>query len=602
MEPTVLYLDIETYCDLDLKKVGVYRYVEHPSFRILMCAWAIGDSPILLEENEADVLLTLRDLILDPNVIKVAHNANFERVCFSAKLGLPVGKYLDPEAWEDTATIAAEHGYGRMLERVGKALGVQKDSAGTRLINLFSKPYRGRRVLPKERPEQWAEFGRYCVQDVEVMRHVRRTLGSWPTGRERQIYMTDQRINDYGMAVDVPLAQRARAAALANARVHEAEFTALTGVANPNSNVQVLAWAKAAGLGVANLQAETVAALLEKPLSPDHRRALELRQELALVAAKKFSAALERTCTDGRLRGTLVFHGAHTGRWAGKGVQPHNLPRAKFQDVVDETDAILELMVDGTGSPLTLKQLVRPMFLGPFTVADYASIEARVLAWMAGEEWALQAFRDGRDIYQETADRMGGLTRSQGKVAVLALGYNGAVGSLQAMGAHGNEEELLSLVFQWRRANPNIVRFWKRVDEAFRRGSGSVGPIRFGRNGSDRIIRLPSGRRLHYHEVKTDKRITFLDWSGRQVWRVDTYGGRLTENITQAVARDILGEALVRLEREGYQSVAHVHDEVLVEGWHPVEDVVTIMTQSPSWATGLPIDAEGFNCYRYRKG
>lgn len=603
---TQLHLDIETYCDLDLKVVGVYRYVQHPSFRILMCAWAIDDDPVQIEDNEADVLLTLGDMICDPAVEKVAHNAAFERVCFSAKLGLPVGTYLDPEQWLDTAALAAEAGYSRKLEDLGKALGEEKDSAGTRLINLFSKPYRGKRRMPAEKPEEWERFKAYCVQDVVAMRSALKRLGGgWPTNRERLIYMTDQRINDHGMEVDLSLAERAHRAALANAVLHEAEFRRITGVDNPNSHPQVMAWAEREGLALPNLQAETVAALLETRLSPDHRRALELRQELALTAAKKFSTALQATCTDGRLRGAFVFHGAHTGRWTGKGVQPHNLPRARFAEVADETDAILELMVDGTASPATLKRLVRPMFLGPLTVVDYSSIEARVVAWMAGEEWALQAFRDGRDIYVETAERMSTpttkLTRAQGKVAVLALGYNGAVGSLEAMGAEGSEEELLRLVVQWRKANPAIVRYWKRLDEAFRRGSGRVGPVVVGRRGDDRYLELPSKRRLWYHDVKTGQRITFRDWT-KHGWRADTYGGRLTENVTQAIARDLMAEALVRLERNGFQPVAHVHDEILVEGRHRVEDVASIMCEVPRWATGLPVDAEGFNCHRYRKG
>lgn len=618
MSDEVLYLDIETYCDLELKKTTVYRYAAHPSFEILMCAWAYGDDPVVVETDPADIFLIPG--LYDPDTVKVAHNAAFERVCFSRFGGLPEGTYLDPAPWLDTMAVARELGLPAKLDMLAKALGgEQKDTAGTRLINLFSKPYRGRRVRPEEKPEEWERFKLYNAQDVETMRDAHKRIGGMPTNRERQIYLADQDINDRGIRVDRELAQAARRAALANNEIHQREFIELSGVQNPNSHPQVMEWARGRGLRLPDLKAETIESVLARPtLDPVDRRVLELRQELALVAAKKFGTALLSINSDDRLRGSLSFHGAHTGRWAGRGVQPHNLPRASFYDSdghydqAQETDAVLELLTEGTADPQTLKRLVRPMFVGPLGVVDYASIEARVVAWLAGEEWALDAFYKGRDIYVETAERMSTptnqLSRAQGKVAVLALGYQGAVGSLEVMGATGTEEELLRLVFQWRKANPNIVRFWHRLDEAFRIGQGKVGRITVERNGNDRALLLPSGRRLHYHDVKPDRRITFKDWS-RNGWRSDTYGGRLTENVTQAVARDILGEALVRLLREGYPVVSHVHDEVLVDlSQYPsrdertIHDIIEIMVQPPRWAKGLPIDAEGFICHRYRKG
>lgn len=595
-----LFIDIETYCDLDLKVVGAYRYVEHPSFEILMAGWARGDDPVKVETDPAAIRAIPG--LWDALVKKIAHNAAFERLCFSRFNGLPVGQYLPAEDFHDTMAIAAERGWPQKLEHLAKALGVtEKDTAGTRLISLFCKPYRGKRVRPQDRPADWADFMAYCAQDVETLREVHAKLGGWPTAMEREIYLADQAVNDRGIHVDVDLAQVAHRTSLQNERRHVAEFIDLTGVENPNSNIQVTKALQDLGLRMPDLQAATVEKALRQDLTDVQRRVLELRQELALVAAKKFSAALGSVNGDERLRGMFRFHGAHTGRWAGRGVQLHNLPRLNFENVVDEMLAIEELMAGEGASAEDLKRLVRSMFLGPMTVVDYSAIEARVIAWLAGEEWVLEAFRQGRDIYVETAKRMGGLTRSQGKVAVLALGYNGAVGSLEAMGAKGTEQQLLALVYQWRRANPKIVRFWADLDEAFRQGNMTVGKLKVVRKGEDRIIVLPSGRRLHYHGVNPGKRITFQN-PARNMFPTDTYGGRLAENVTQAVARDLLGEAIVRLESSGLPVVGHVHDEILVEGHHPVEEVARIMSESPAWATGMPIAGEGFVCQRYRKG
>jgi DNA polymerase len=327
------------------------------------------------------------------------------------------------------------------------------------------------------------------------------------------------------------------------------------------------------------------------------------------VAAKKFGTALDAMNEDSRLRGGFRFFGAHTGRWAGRGVQPHNLPREQLDTELDTEMAILDLLLTGETDARTLKALVRALFVGPFTVSDYSSIEARVISWLAGEQWALDAFYAGRDIYVETAKRMGGLTRSQGKVAVLALGFNGGIKSLQAMGAQGDDGQLQFLVDQWRAANPAICAFWKTMGEAFRLG-GPVGPhITIEKDGSSRYMRLPSGRAIGYHDCRfewTETRYgpkmqpSFRD--SRRGWQQRTYGGRLSENATQAVARDILAEALVRVDAAGHAVVGHVHDEMIVEGEVPLEELTRLMTVPPDWADGLPIDAAGFSCRRYRKG
>jgi DNA polymerase len=406
-------------------------------------------------------------------------------------------------------------------------------------------------------------------------------------------------INDRGIPMDVELARAARNAASANQARDTYEVRKITGVQNPNSNPQLMAWFNTPRKVLPNLQAATVERMLENDmlLTADQRRVLELRQELALVASKKYTAALAAVNADGRLRGQFRFFGAHTGRWSGRGVQMHNLPREHLDNDADVEMAIADLKAGRGADALTLKALVRPMFLGPMVVSDYSAIEARVLAWLAGEDWVLEAFRAGRDIYVETAERMGGLTRTQGKVAVLALGYNGAVGSLRAMGAHGDDEELVRLVRQWRRANPSIQRFWYKLEDIFRDG-GRVRRIKVTCHGADRHILLPSGRELRYHGVKsTDGRLSFQSPSGR----VGTYGGSLTENVTQAVARDLLAHSVMRMEEEGLQVLGHVHDEVLVQG-DDLDLVTKLMCETPDWAYGLPVGAEGFVTSRYRKG
>lgn len=620
-----LYIDIETYSRIDLRKSNAYRYTEDPEFQILMAAWALDDEPVKLALG-VEEYLAIPGLWDGSATLKIAHNAAFERICFSAfqrgMLELEPHEYLPPEDWDDTQALAGEHGYPQKLEELGQALGGEKkDAAGTRLISLFCKPNRkGQRNLPEDFPEEWELFKAYCVQDVVTLRDIHRRLPGWPNQAEREAYLTDQRINDNGIKVDVAMAEAAVETAEDNRMVQELEIMELTGVANPGSGPQMLQWLNSTGLQVENMQAATVTSLLETDLHETQRRVLELRQELALVAAKKYTAALDRINPDHRLRGSFAFFGAHTGRWSGRGVQLQNLPSATIQpeEGEDVDTAISAAALDvtlGLGTDAhTLKALVRAMFVGPFTVVDYSAIEARVLAWLAGEEWALQAFKDKRDIYVETAARMGRkYTRKEGKVATLALGYNGGVMSLRAMGATGSDPELQKLVYQWRDANQNIVSLWGELDRAFRYGGTAGELLTVEADGRDRRIVLPSGRAITYHGFKEvwkfdkwDRRVKqamFLD-PKRHPYYADTYGGRLSENVTQAVARDILAEALVRLDDRGYTVVGHVHDEILVEGAGPgsIEEVTSVMVEPPNWASGLPLDAEGFTAPRYRKG
>lgn len=638
----LLFIDLETYSSVPVTN-GVYRYTEADDFQILMAAWATQDDALL---GTVHVAIGAEEIAAipgldDPAVVKVAHYAQFERVCISRFLGMPVGEYQSPRQYLDTMALAAEWGYPRSLEKLAHALGAEeKDTAGTRLINLFCTPNRktGKRVLPEEKPAEWKRFVEYCRQDVATLVDVYGILmdrhGGWPTAAEAELYVSDQRINDEGIPVDLDMAARAVEASEANAERDLQAMKDLTGQDNPNSNTQLMGWFGGTGLPLPNLQKATVEETLRRDdLDPDHREALELRQQLALVAAKKYIAATDRTNSDGRLRGSLQFFGAHTGRWAGRGVQLQNLPSNTLESETDKDlldlgliseeemfhrtedyidSAITELKAGTNPDANTLKALVRSMFVGPFTVVDFAAIEARVVAWLAGEEWALQAFRDGRDIYVETAQRMGGLTRKEGKVAVLALGYNGGTGSLAAMGAEGDKRQLQFLVNQWREANPAIVNLWGQMGDAFVNG-GQVGEfLSIERDGDSRYMRLPSGRVIAYHGCKRvwendpyggrKSRIMFTD-PAKYPARVGTYGGKLVENATQAVARDILGEAIVRLHAAHYQIVAHVHDEIIVRGVgkHSVGVVRHIMNEVPKWAPGLPIASAGFKSRRYRK-
>lgn len=627
----IVVIDIETYCELDLQKVGVYAYTEHPSFRILMAAYAVDDGDVKITTDE-DEMLRIPGLWEDA-VTKTAHNANFERVCFSRLAGLPTGEYLQPESWLDTQGIAANWGYPQKLEYLAEALGVEhKDSAGTRLINLFSKPNprTGLRTNPEDKPEEWEQFKEYNVQDVVVLKQVRQALmrlhGGFAPG-ERAVWNADARLNDRGIKTDTALAT---AASDANQDVKTdalSKIKMVTRVDNPNSRNQLLAWLNEQPhedlQSLQDMKAETVKDLLQvKDLPSDARRVLELRQDTSLTTASKYDAAIRRGSVDGRLRGSFKYFGAHTGRWSGQGVQLQNLARDSAKTDEEAIDLATRVVIGEPVTALDLKKLVRSMFLGPFTVCDYSAIEARVLAWLAGEQWVLDAFRAGRDIYIETASRMFGVDyeaaralRQKGKVAVLALGYGGGLVSMRAMGADGSDDEVKMHIQQWRAANPNIVRFWEILDNAFRAGGGRVGQyvtVRKDVQSRQMQIVLPSGRAVCYREprvIRAEKFgemrdvLSFIDPKYRN--RVQTYGGKLTENVTQAVARDLLAHALVEMDALGVPAVAHVHDEILVDGGN-VDTVAAIMGEDenfrPAWADGLPLSAEGYNCKRYRKG
>jgi len=630
---TRVYLDTETYSEVDLKKSNVYRYSEDPSFEILLLGYAIDDDPVAVIDNVARIRHLLSRWRADTSVTFVAHNAGFDRVVLSRVLGLLTGTYLDPAQWDDTAARAAVQGYPRGLAALATALGVTaKDTAGTRLINIFSKPQREGRIRPEDSPERFEQFRQYCGNDVETLREVDRALLSMPE-TERQFWLLDQRINDRGIAIDGELAEGCREVATLNAGLAKTRLRDLTGLDNPNSTAQLRGWLADHGCPLPDMQARTLNELSRDNLAPEVRKALALRAEIAVASSNKFDAAVRGVSHDGRLRGQFTYHEALTGRWSSKGVQLHNLPRESFSDRGTEGLAIADIRLGLGADMTTLKQLVRPMLIVNGCVSDFASIEARVLAWLAGEQWVLDAFAAGRDLYTETATLMGPtITRAQGKIAVLACGYQGSIGSLRAQGYGGlrrpddaeetqvrghrvqggllgvaqksalgseykSDEELRQIVEAWRQANPNIVTFWRELESAFRLGGAVGDKIVVRRADKDRFVRLPSGRVLCYRDVSTRGDITYAHVRGQ---RATTYGGKLTENVTQAVARDLLADALVRLDAAGYPIIGHVHDEVLIESDDP-QGVLAIMRTGPAWATGLPLDASADSLYRYAK-
>ena len=640
-----LWIDIETYSATPIDS-GVYAYVEDPDFMILMAAWAIDDGPVqvAIGAEEIDAIPGL----WDPRVIKrrVAHHAMFERVCFSrfAYLNDWSGEaewpfFMPPELWRCTMAQASANGYPASLDRLGRAIGGElKDTAGSALVRWFCVPDRkaarielprcptrrprtrawrtsrnGKRRLPEDHPEKWNQFVEYCRQDVVTMRDASNKMAPL-SDAEQRVWEVDQHINDRGLPVDHKMAIQGVRASEANRMEGEIQVWAASGITNPSSIQQMMTWLHANGAPLPNLRKETVEKALERHAGTAVGDVLRLRQDLALVAAKKYSAALVGISEDNRLRGQLRFYGAHTGRWSGKGFQVHNMPqRGTIKMTEDEIDTQIAKLKTGVDmSETVLKSLVRSLFEGPFDVFDYASIEAIVVAWLAGEQWVLDAFRAHRDLYVETAERMGGLSRAEGKIAVLALGYSGGIGSLKALGggSMGSDHKLHMLVNQWRKANPSICSLWGDLHDGFLAADRPIGSgrVQVEKDGKDRLLRLPSGRALVYR--KAHHAIVAGPYGPRRVIRFidprtgapsDTYGGRLAENITQAVARDVLADALVRLHDGGHRVVLHVHDEAVVESDGRFDEIAEVMGRSPSWAPDLPIRVEGFHTRRYRK-
>ncbi len=646
----VLSIDLETYSDVDLPNCGVYRYVEG-DFHILLFAYAFDDEETKCvdmacgEQLPAEVV----DAIHNENIIKSAWNAQFERICLSKYFGTQ----LSPDAWQCTMVWAASLSLPLKLATAAQALKTaqQKDAVGERLIRYFSIPCKptkangGRtRNLPEHAPDDWKLFKSYCIQDVETERDIRRRLEKFPLmPQEWDFYHMDQRINDRGILIDRELVQQAIICNMAMSEEMTKRAYALTGLENPNSVSQLKSWLEDRGIEVDSLGKKNVASLItdldKHSADGEALDMMKLRLQMAKSSVKKYQAAERYICTDGRAHGLFQFSGANrTQRWAGRGIQLQNLPQNHIATLDEARDLVklgcfdmIEVLYGNT--PDILSQLIRTMLIPKdgceFIVADFSAIEARVLAWLAGEQWRLDAFKAGQDIYCASASQMFGVPvvkhgingelRQKGKVAELACGYGGGSGALISMGALDmglKEDELPDIISSWRDANPEIVKFWYAVEKAAietvkDHNDRSVGRIGFQFSANTLWIVLPSGRRLAYIKPKLQPNrfgrmaLTFEGLGANNKWtRGETYSGKLTENITQATARDLLAEAMRRMEIAGLGIVGHVHDEVILEvlkGQYTVDDVCDIMNRNPAWADGLPLSSAGYTGNYYFK-
>ena len=642
-----LSIDIETFSSTPLSICGDYKYVEAPDFEILLFGYSADGDPVQVidlasgEELPPEIMAALTDKA----VTKWAFNANFERVCLSRFLGLPTGSYLEPTQWRCSMVWAATMGLPLSLEGVGSVLKLdkQKLTEGKDLIKYFCKPCTptksndGRtRNLSHHAPEKWDAFKRYNARDVETELSIQQKLSKFPVPESIwDEYLLDQEINDRGVALDMTLVQQAIDMDCRSRLQLTIAMKKLTDLDNPNSVQQMKLWLSENGVETDSLDKKAVAELLKTAPQP-LGVALSLRQQLARSSVRKYQAMETAVCADGRARGMFQFYGANrTGRWAGRLIQMHNLPQNHLPDLEQARGLVrcgdfdaLEFLYEDV--PDTLSQLIRTAFVPRagtrFIVSDFSAIEARVIAWLAGEQWRQDVFAKGGDIYCASASKMfkvpvekhgvNGHLRQKGKIAELALGYGGSVGALKAMGALEmglTEDELPLLVDAWRQSNPNIVKLWWDVDRAAldavrNKHTNSTHGITFSCQSGMLFITLPSGRRLAYVKPRVGENrfggqcITYEGAGSTKKWeRLDSYGPKFVENIVQATARDILCYAMQRLR--SYSIVMHIHDEVVIEAdsCMSLQEVCEQMGKTPPWAKGLLLRADGFETDFYKK-
>ena len=642
-----LSIDLETYSDQPLAKTGVYRYVESPDFEILLFAYSVDGAPVQQidlacgEKIPSEILCALED----DKVTKWAFNANFERICLSRFLGYPTGDYLEPDSWKCSMVWAAYMGLPLSLEGAGAVLGLEKQklAEGKDLIKYFCQPCaptksNGLRTrnLPKHAPDKWLAFKKYNIRDVETEMSIQARLLKYPVPDSVwEEYHLDQEINDRGVGLDMELVRQAiQMDGRSRSELTQA-MKELTSLDNPNSVQQMKQWLADNGVETDTLGKKAVAELL-KTAPPQLQKVLTLRQQLAKSSVKKYQAMETAVCADGRARGMFQFYGANrTGRWAGRIIQMQNLPQNHLDDLSEARGLVraggfdaLEMLYEDV--PDTLSQLIRTAFVPQenrkFIVADFSAIEARVIAWLAGEKWRQDVFAEGKDIYCASASQMFGVPvekhgvnghlRQKGKIAELALGYGGSVGALKAMGALEmglSEDELPALVSAWRQANPKIVQFWWAVDRAVmeavsRRTTTKTHGIIFSARNGMLFITLPSGRSLAYVKPKIGENrfggdcITYEGVGGTKKWeRIDSYGPKFVENIVQATSRDILCYAMKTLRC--CSIVMHIHDEVVIEADRrmSLQAVCDQMGRTPPWANGLQLRADGYETDFYKK-
>ena len=642
----VLSADIECFSDVDLIKCGVYAYADSPAFEILLFAYSFdgGETQIIDLAQGEKFPAEVEEAIFDVSVTKTAYNANFERTCLSKHFG----RYIPPESWHCSAVQAAMLALPRSLEDVGRVLGLdeQKMKEGKELIKYFCVPCKptkangGRtRNLPRHAPEKWELFKTYCKRDVDVEKSIRRKLHNFPIPEsEMELYRLDQRINDRGVLVDMKLVRNAVSCERLHKEVVTKRAYELTGLENPNSVAQLKGWLGDMGMEAESLSKKAVSEMIAET-DGEVEELLRLRLLMAKTSVKKYEAMERSVCSDGRVHGLLQFYGANrTGRFAGRLVQIQNLPQNHLPDLELARDLVkqgrfedVEMLYDST--PNVLSELIRTAFIPKpgcrFVVADFSAIEARVMGWLSGEEWVLDVFRGDGKLYEMTASRMFGIPmaeigkgspeRAKGKVASLACQYGGSTGALVSMGALDmglTEDELPPLVAAWRKANPHMVQFWWDVDAAAikavtEKQKTKVGKIIFEYKSGILFITLPSGRKLSYVKPRMAVNkfgrdgLTYEGISENKKWsRIETYGPKLVENIVQGTARDLLAEAMLRVEEKGYPIVMHCHDEIIAEmpeGTGSVDEMCEVMAVQPEWAEGLPLRADGYQCSFYQK-
>ena len=642
-------IDIETYSSNDLKSCGVYKYVEAPDFTILLFAYSVDHGPVTCcdfaqgETLPENVVEALRD----PGVVKTAFNAAFERVCISHYFGWPL---MDPAQWRCTMVRAARMGLPLSLGQCGEVLRLAdgKMKEGAALIRYFSVPNRGKRHLPADAPDRWEVFKKYCIRDVEVEQAILAKVRRLEIPAfDEELYTVDQRINDRGVMIDAQM--------VANAARFDDDYKAellkeaqqISGMENPNSPAQIKQYIhQATGLPIQSLNKKDLDDI-EKQLKywPKPRRVLEIRREMGKTSNKKYPAMLQCVCQDGRIHGLLQFCGAaRTGRWAGRLVQIQNLPQNHLQDLdyarqLVKAGDLADFELNYSNPTQVLSELIRTAFIAKpgctFHVCDFSAIEARVIAWIAGENWVLDVFRKGGDIYCATASQMFGVPvekhganaelRQKGKIAVLALGYGGGIGALENMGGSKmglTEREEKEIIQKWRDANPRIVKFWATVEAAAMKAlkTGESTTIHRGIEVAKRwgmlTITLPSGRIVCYPRARIGTEYgdswrgdhEIIEYEGlnqtTKKWEaIRTYGGKLTENIVQSVARDILGIVILRAEAAGLKIVFHIHDEIIVEAepGQTLEDVTAIFSQPIDWCKDLPLKGAGYTTPYYLK-
>ena len=639
--------DLETYSSVDLAKCGVYRYCESEDFEILLAAYSVDGGAVRVVDLACGEKLPeeILDALEDETVEKWSYNSQFERICLSRFLGYPAGNYLAPASWRCSMVWASTLGLPRSLESVGAVLGLEKQklTEGKDLIRYFCVPCRptkangGRmRNLPEHAPEKWERFKAYNLRDVETEMQIQERLSRFPVPASIwEEYHLDQEINDRGIGVDMELVRQAIAVDARSRERLTAAMQELTELENPNSVQQMKQWLADQGMETDTLGKKAVAELIRTAPEP-LREVLSLRQQLAKNSVKKYTAMENAVCADSRAHGMFVFYGANrTGRFSGRLIQLQNLYKNTMPDLAQARALVrsgnyeaLSMLYEDI--PDTLSQLIRTAFVPQdgrkLIVADFSAIEARVLAWLAGEKWVLEVFEKGGDIYCETAARMfhcrvekhgeNAELRQKGKQATLSCGYGGSVGALKAMGALEagmTEEELQPLVDSWRAANPNIVRFWWDVDRAVKdcirqRVPTETHGLRFDYRSAMLFITLPSGRRLAYVNPRIGETqfggesVTYMGVGGTKKWeRLESYGPKFVENIVQGTARDILCYAMQTLKNCAI--VAHVHDEIIIEADRrmSVEAVCEQMGRTPPWAKRLKLRADGYECEFYQK-